>query len=80
MVESSCRVVAAKRIDICKPLSLGLERAKRLVEQFQDVHWIVLDCNQIATATQFTNEQQGKAGSRVWALKLFVTHFRKREI
>ena len=44
-------------------LDLGLERSKRLVEQFQDVHWIVLDGNQIATATQFANEQQGKAGA-----------------
>lgn len=44
-------------------LNLGLERSKRLVEQFQDVHWIVLDCNQISMATQFATEQQGKAGS-----------------
>lgn len=45
-------------------LELGLERSKRLVEQFQDIHWIVLDCNQIATAAQFVTEQQGKAGAQ----------------
>ena len=44
-------------------LELGLERCKRLVEQFQDVHWIVVDGNQIAISTQFSFEQQGKSGS-----------------
>ena len=44
-------------------LELGLERCKRLAEQFQDVHWIVVDGNQIAISTQFSFEQQGKSGS-----------------
>jgi hypothetical protein len=44
-------------------LDLGLQRCKRLVEQFQDVHWVVLDANQIALATQASVEQQGKNGS-----------------
>lgn len=44
-------------------LELGLERCKRLAEQFQDVHWIIIDGNQIAISTQFVSEQQGKYGS-----------------
>ena len=44
-------------------LNIGLERSKRLAEQYQDVHWVVLDCNQIAMATRFSAEQHGKQGA-----------------
>ena len=54
-------------------LELGLERCKRLVEQFQDVHWIVVDGNQIAISTQFSLEQQDKPGSESFGVEA-VSH------
>lgn len=44
-------------------LEMGLHRSKRLVEQLQDVHWVVLNANAIAVAMQFSMEQSGKAGA-----------------
>lgn len=44
-------------------LNMGLRRGKRLVEQCQDVHWVVLNANSIAVATQFSMEQSATAGS-----------------
>lgn len=44
-------------------VQIGLERSKRLAEQYQDVHWVVFDCNQVALAARFAAEQQGKQGA-----------------
>ena len=62
------RIIVSNRGSDCsrhlQTLELGLERCKRLAEQFQDVHWIVVDGNQIAISTQFLAEQQGNSGSK----------------
>ena len=44
-------------------LNMGLRRGKRLVEQCQDVHWVVLNANSVAVATQFSMEQSATAGA-----------------
>lgn len=43
-------------------LELGRQRVHRLVEQGQDVHWIVSTANEIALAACAVQEQQGKSG------------------
>lgn len=43
-------------------LELGRQRVHRLVEQGQDVHWIVSTANEIALAACAMQEQQGKTG------------------
>ena len=43
-------------------LELGRQRTHRLVEQGQNVHWIVSTANEIALAACALQEQQGKSG------------------
>ena len=44
-------------------LEFGLQRSKRLAEQYQDVHWVVLNANDIALSARDSAEQQGKLGA-----------------
>ena len=76
-VELSYRIVVVIASRHLQALDLGLERCKRLVEQFQDVHWIVVDGNQIAISTQFATNSKVSQVRRVWVLKRFVIPYHK---
>ncbi len=64
---SEGRLLCATRGSDCtrrlQVLEFGLQRSKRLAEQHQDVHWVVLSANDIALSARDAAEQQGRQGA-----------------